>query len=121
MKSLCRLVGWTEGSFELEPPQPTQFDLELEDKTETLLMEALRQLDEYRRIEPELPPTNARYQMAHPLEVPLSTLSPVQLDILQLVHNQAELQAVLDQAPSSDLDTALAFLHLFKGGFLAPA
>ena len=71
--------------------------MELDASTEALLMDALRQLDEFKRIQTQLPAHDraaARWRM--PLTAPLRELTPEQLDVLQLVHNYGTLGGVLD-------------------------
>lgn len=119
MKSFCRIVGWEEGAFEFGPPQPdAEFLIELEDPTESLLMEALRQLDEFRRIAPDLPSPTEALGVPRPLEPSLSALKPIELDIFQLVLNYGQMQHVFDQSPATDYETAAALLSLLTRGFL---
>ena len=47
-KAIVRMLSWAHGSFELEPPDEAPVLEELEDSTEALLMDGMRQLDEYR-------------------------------------------------------------------------
>jgi hypothetical protein len=54
-KSFNRIITWEEGDFELQPPDGQEFMVELDRSTEALLMDALRLLDEYKRIEGQLP------------------------------------------------------------------
>ena len=62
--------------------------VELDRSTEALLMDALRLLDEYKRIEGQLPADErAAARSRRPLTPPLRELTPEQLDVLQLVHN----------------------------------
>ncbi len=51
-KSFNRMVAWEQGVLELAPPTGEEFMIELDESTEALLMEALRQLDELRQIRP---------------------------------------------------------------------
>lgn len=119
MKSFCRIVGWEEGTFEFGPPdEGAEFMLELEDSTESLLMEAVRQLDELRRIAGELPKPSARLSIPKPLEAPLSGLQPIELDVFQLVMNFGQTQAVFDRCPSTDFETATALLSLLSQGYV---
>jgi hypothetical protein len=113
-KSFNRIVTWEEGDFELRPAETQEFMVELDSSTEALLMDALRQLDELKRIQKDLPPEGARLGLAHPLTAPLRELSPVQLDVLQVVHNHGSLQAVLDHSEKDDVVTAEALVHLLK-------
>jgi hypothetical protein len=119
MKALCRIVGWEEGTFEFGPPEPdAEFMLELEDATESLLMEALRQLDEFRRIAPELPSPHDRLTIPRPLEPLMSNLKSLELDVLQIAHNHGMAQHVFDQSPATDFETATALLSLVSQGYL---
>ena len=117
-KSFYRLITWDKGSFELGPPDGQEFMIELEESTEALLMEALRQLDELRRIEKSLPPRSATLQVAMPLEAPLRELKPEQLDVLQLVHNYGSTALVLDKSDATDLETPTALNELIQKGYV---
>lgn len=117
-KSFNRVVRWEHGDFELLPPDDQEFMVEMEDSTEALLMEGLRQLDELRRIEKDLPSPEASLALASPLEAPLRELAPEQLDVLQLALNLGSMQAVLDRAYGSDLETCTALLALLGKGYL---
>ncbi|MEO6951583.1 MAG: DUF4388 domain-containing protein [Polyangia bacterium] len=113
-KAMFRILTWVSGSFELEAPDEKEVLEELQESTEGLLMEGMRQLDEFRRIETGLPDAAAQLAIAQPLTPPLHDLTPAELDVLQLVHNQRSVQAVLDASPKTDLDTASALLALLQ-------
>jgi pSer/pThr/pTyr-binding forkhead associated (FHA) protein len=122
MKALCRIVGWEDGQFEFgRQEEEASFVLELEDSTEALLMEALRQLDEFRRISGELPDPDGRLTIPRPLEAPLSALGPKELEVFQLVLNHGQTQAVFDKSATTDYETAGALLALVQGGYVAEA
>ena len=117
-KSFYRIVTWEEGDFELLPPDPKSFMVEMEDSTDHLLIEGLRQLDEIRRLDKELPKANASLELPVPMTAPLRSLSPDQLDILQVVYNEGALQSVLDKFPGNDVDAAAAVVDLVKRGYV---
>jgi len=117
-KSFCRIVRWEKGDFELMAPDNQDFIVELEEPTEALLMEGLRQHDELRRIEKDLPALDAPLVIARPLSAPLRELKPEQLDLLQAVHNEGSLSAVLDKADATDLEISTAVLELVRCGFV---
>jgi hypothetical protein len=108
-KAIYRLLTWTRGSFELEPPDERQVAEEITESTEALLMEGVRQLDEVTRIQNDLPPQNSRLAVPTPLAGRLRDLPPEELDVFQLVLDHGSLQAVLDHYPGSDMD---AYTHL---------
>jgi hypothetical protein len=117
-KSFNRIITWEVGDFELRPSEAQEFMVELDSSTEALLMDALRQMDEYKRIQQELPPLTAGLALAMPLTSPLRDLSPEQLDLLQLVHNQGTLAGVLDSSEQDDVVAAEAVLQLIKRDYV---
>src|SRR6185437_5649620 len=113
-KSFFRIITWEQGDFELVAADQNEFMVELEESTEALLMEGLRQLDEMRRLQGELPATTSALQIALPLEPPLRDLSAEQLDLIQLVLNHGTMQGVLDKSPLSDLEVSQGLAMLLK-------
>ncbi|MGZ3459356.1 MAG: FHA domain-containing protein [Archangium sp.] len=117
-KSFNRIVTWEQGDFELRPADPQEFMVELDSSTEALLMDALRQLDEYKRIQKELPPMATKLALAMPMTAPLRELTPELLDVLQLVHNHGSLGGVLDHSEQDDVVAAEAVLQLIKRDYV---
>jgi len=109
-KSFYRIVTWDSGSFELARPEETDFLVELEESTESLLMEAMRQLDEMKRL--ELPPRETNLAVHVPMARPLRSLEPELLDVVQLVLEHGTVGGVLDRAPGSDLDAGATLKRL---------
>jgi len=121
LKSVYRLIRWASGTFELAPPESRAFPTEIQGSTEGILMEGSRQQDEMARLEPDLPPPGVPIVLSLPLKQPLRELDPEQLDLLQLALTYPELDAILDHAPGSDLDTATQLAELFQRGYLRAA
>jgi pSer/pThr/pTyr-binding forkhead associated (FHA) protein len=117
-KAAFRMLTWMTGTFELEPPDEKSVLEEIQDSTEALLMEGMRQLDEYRRIEPDLPAREDGVGVAAPLQAALRDLQPNELDTLQLVINYGQFQAVLDRSPRTDLETAQTLLTLIQRDYV---
>jgi pSer/pThr/pTyr-binding forkhead associated (FHA) protein len=113
-KSFNRIITWEVGDFELRPADNQEFMVELDSSTEALLMDSLRQLDEFKRIQGQLPEMAAPIRLAQPLTAPLKELTPELLDVLQLVHNYGSLSGVLDHADQDDVLTAEAVVQLIK-------
>jgi len=113
-KSFNRIITWEQGDFELRPADNQEFMVELDSSTEALLMDALRQLDEYKRIQKDLPAMGARLTLAAPMTAPLRELTPELLDVLQLVHNHGSLAEVLNHAQQDDVVAAETVLQLIK-------
>ena len=117
-KSIYRMLTWETGTFELQPPDEKEFLEELDEPVEGLLMEAMRQLDEIRRLEKDLPDRGAQLALTSPLVPALKDLKPEELDLLQLVLNNGTVSVVLDKSPAPDLETYEALLKLIKGGYI---
>lgn len=113
-KSFNRIITWEHGDFELRPADNQEFMVELDSSTEALLMDSLRQLDEFKRIQGNLPDMAAPMRLAQPMTAPLKELTPELLDVLQLVHNYGSLAGVLDHADQDDVLTAEAVVQLIK-------
>ncbi|MDY7228878.1 FHA domain-containing protein [Hyalangium rubrum] len=117
-KSFNRIITWEVGDFELRPADNQEFMVELDSSTEALLMDALRQLDEFKRIQPNLPDLAQPMRLAQPMTAPLKELTPELLDILQLIHNYGSLQGVLDHSDQDDVLTAEAVMQLVKREYI---
>lgn len=120
MKSIFRMLTWQKGLFDLDPPDEREFPNEMNLSVQEVLMEGLRQLDEFNEIRNELPDLNTRLVMSQPVIPPLRDLKPEELDILQLAHNYGHLETVLNKSLSTDLDTVQIILKLIKGAYLRP-
>ncbi len=120
-KSFNRIITWEVGEFELRPPDNQEFMTELDESTEHLLMDALRQLDELRRIQGSLPPMDETLTISVPMQPALRDLSPEELDVLQLVINWGSLQGVFDNASQDDVVIANTVAELLKRGYLRGA
>jgi hypothetical protein len=115
---MFRMLTWTSGTFELEPPDEKSVLEEIQESTEGLLMEGMRQLDEMNRISHDLLPRDAALGLPSPLVAPLKDLQPPELDALQLVLNHVTVQAILDRSPRTDLETAESILKLMQKEYL---
>jgi pSer/pThr/pTyr-binding forkhead associated (FHA) protein len=116
-KALYRIFTWSQGAFTLEP-LPGDVQRELDEPTEAIIADALKQSEEARRVRERLPAGVARFELARPLRAPLKDLSPKRLDTLQLVINLGELESVLDKNPVSDLDTYRHLLFLLQKEYI---
>jgi FOG: FHA domain len=117
-KAFYRLVTWQEGFFEMDSASDEKFTREMDESTEGLLMEAMHEMDEMKRIETECPPRTASYSLTAEITEPLRSLTAEQLDVLQLVHNWHVIREVLDHSLLSDLKTCQAVLYLSKNGYI---
>ncbi|MGA2450783.1 MAG: DUF4388 domain-containing protein [Polyangiaceae bacterium] len=118
LKSLYRMLAWQSGLFDLDPAEDRVFPTELNAGVQEVLMDGIRQLDEWNRIRDELPTLSAHLEVYAPLIPPLRDLKPAELDVLQLAHNFAVFASVLNKSLATDLDTAQIVLRLIKASYL---
>jgi hypothetical protein len=117
LKGLYRMLTWQKGLFDLEPPEEREIPNEMNASVQEILMEGMRQLDEFNRIREDLPPLAARISMSAPLIPPLRDLKPEELDVLQLAHNYGVFETVLNKSLATDLETAEILLKLIKATY----
>jgi hypothetical protein len=112
------MLGWTQGSFELEPPDESAVLEEMTDSTEGLLMECMRHLDEYKVAAEKLPEMSAPIGIVRPLKGKLRDLSPEELDVFQAAMEVKTVAQLFDQSSLSDLEIAQKLVPLFEKGYL---
>jgi pSer/pThr/pTyr-binding forkhead associated (FHA) protein len=116
-KSFYRMMAWNRGSFLLDTTITAQFDNEINESVESMMMEGMRILDEIRNLG-NVPDYNATLHLAVPLVPPLRNLSPELLDTLQLVHNYGHVETVLNKSLASDLETLQDVVYLLRNEYL---
>jgi len=117
-KAIFRMLSWTQGFFELEPPDERAVLEELQDSTEGLLMEGMRQLDEHRMLSEKLPPITASITIPRPLEPKLRDLGPEELDVFQTALSADTLRTLFDESSLTDLTVAEKLKVLLDKGYL---
>lgn len=119
LKSIFRILSWEDGTFELLGPEFYEAEEKIDMPTEHILMEGLRQLDEIRHMQKQLPPLDSELVVVTPLVARLAKLGPAELDVFQLVYNYGNLQAVLNRAAIDDVEVATTILRLLKEKYIA--
>ena len=118
LKSVYRMLTWVKGVFDLDPPDEREFPNEINVSVQEVLMEGLRQMDEFNNLRDKLPDLHAKIGLTSPLNPPLRDLKPEDLDVIQLAHNFGHLETIMNKSQASDLDTAQIVLKLVKAGYL---
>lgn len=118
LKTIYRIILWTTGTFDLLPPDDKTFPKELNEPVEALLMEAMRQCDEIKRMEKDLPEPTDIILLVEPLTAKLRDLKPEQLDLLQSIINHKKMQAIIDDFQQDDLQSAEQVMQLIKAGYV---
>ncbi len=118
LKALYRMLTWEKGNFDLDPPDDREFSGAIDVTVQEVLMEGMRELDEFNRIREDLPELSAHLGVASPLIPPLRDLKPEELDVLQLCHNYGAFETVLNKSLATDLVTAEIVQKLLKASYL---
>lgn len=111
-KALGRMITWSSGEFRMEtlhgaPPTRDLAGI----PSHELILEAVRETDEIKRIKEDLPPLDSALALCIPMVPKLSDLKGDELDTLQSVLNFGTLQEAIDGSPYSD---GMAIIHLHK-------
>ncbi|HSM94052.1 MAG TPA: DUF4388 domain-containing protein [Anaeromyxobacteraceae bacterium] len=117
-KAFWRLLAWDGGAFELVPPPDPLPLATADEEVQALLMEGLRQLDEWRAQSAHLPRLDVRVEAALPMAPRLRDLGPGELDVLQAVLTGGTVQSILDRAPEPDVEVAKAIAGLIERGYV---
>ncbi len=117
-KAVYRMLEWKVGVFELEPPDTRKMEGAIDLSIQEVLMEAIRQQDEFSTVREQFPPFDARLALKTPLLAPLHQLDSRHLEILQTALNCASVQALLEKSNESDSETARIVVELIERGYL---
>ena len=118
LKAAIRILAWTRGTFDFDPPEDRTLPVTINLSVQELLMEGLRQLDELNALRHKLPDLDTRLIVPHPLGPALRELSPTEIEVFQLAYNHGHLALVLNKSQATDLDTTQAVIKLISAGFL---
>lgn len=100
-KALYRLFAWTEGSFAFRPERVT-LPMRIQTPTRALLLEGLRQLDEWRRSRASLPPLDAQVTLrVKSAELP-NVVHPLTQEVLLLLDIYSRVRDVVDHCSFPD-------------------
>ncbi len=116
-KAAFRILGWSLGTFALEPVDNTATE-RIRMTAQAYLMEGFRQQDELSQLQTRAPGLHQRLGLKSPLEAPLQQLEQHQLEVLQAAINAPNLAAALDRTKKTDLETIQDILDLIKRGYL---
>ncbi len=104
LDAVCRLFSWSQGRFEIEWKSIRRKDAVAKDPS-ALLMEALRRLDEWRRLLSDLPPLGTIFEVDyHLLAERLAEIPDEVNGVLRLFDGQRTFIQVIDDCGLSDLD-----------------
>lgn len=118
-KAIYRMLDWNVGHFEMgaysDPPAGQD---EMEDSTQMLIMEGMRQLDEQKLLMDKLGLQGAMLRVNFPLANPLKDLGSEELDLFQLLMQETSYEELLDKVSHPDLKTTEMLETLLKGKYI---
>ena len=118
-KALFRLLDWPDAQFEVDPLTELDRDESLSEKSEVLLMEGVRQLDELHHLEQEYPLVGKTIRLL-PERVPAeSELTPREAEVLGRLKETGNILEILDRLPGLDLDLYKVVVYLIRKGMAA--
>jgi CheY-like chemotaxis protein len=111
-KALFRILDWQSGSFRFEPGTVREKP-EIRTPTRSLLAEGLRQLDEWNRLSPALPPLESPVKLKiDRAELP-SIVHPLTQEVLGLLDEHDRVGDIVDHCRHSDYQV-LRTLHTLE-------
>jgi CheY-like chemotaxis protein len=114
LDAVCRLFSWTYGRFEIEWKSIRRKDA-VGKEPSTLVMEALRRLDEWRRLLVDLPPLDTIFEVDyHLLAERLAEIPDEVNGVLRLFDGQRTFIHVIDDCGLSDLDALAVIGKLYR-------
>ncbi|MFQ5696951.1 MAG: DUF4388 domain-containing protein [Myxococcota bacterium] len=117
-KALFRLLSWRTGHFEFSPT-PVEVEQRIERSTRALLLEGARQLDEWDRLRPKLPPQAARLRLRISRSRLPDIVHPLWRQVLDTAASDAPLSSIVDRCPAPDYQVLRAIQDLMARGALA--
>lgn len=116
--AIYRFLLWNEGEFELDFREVKRED-KLGVSTQGLLMEGMRRLDEWSRLQEQLPSLRTVFEVSHDeLSQRLSEIPDEINEVLRLFDGRRTLSEVLEESRGDDLVTLNAINKLYFEGFL---
>jgi pSer/pThr/pTyr-binding forkhead associated (FHA) protein len=118
-KALLRMLGWQDGSFELDSASQEEVPSEISTPLEHVLMEAARLQDELAHLaERNEMPTEA-LSLVVPSPTPWRELEPAQIDLIQAVAEGRAWSEILDTAEADDVTLTKTMISLHEAGLVS--
>jgi len=116
-KALFRLLAWSDGSFAFTP-NPVQGAPRILAPTRALLMEGMRQLDEWNRLHGSLPPAEARVVRSVSREELPQAVHPVTQEVLRLLEIYDRVGDLVDHCSYPDYQVLRTLQTLVERGLV---
>jgi len=116
-KALFRLLTWSEGSFAFRP-ESLSIPPRISATTRALLMEGMRQLDEWRRLRAELPSLDAHVSLRVRSGALPSVVHPLTQEVLLLLELYSQVGEVVDHSSYPDYQVLRTLQTLVQRGIV---
>jgi CheY-like chemotaxis protein len=115
-KALFRLLGRREGQFSFAPEKPEGAG-HIARRTDELVLDGLRQVDETAALRPRLPAPGDLVELAVPAAELPAGLHPVTAEVVRHLARPVPLAELLDRVEATDLEALEAVAALLEGGW----
>jgi CheY-like chemotaxis protein len=116
-KALFRLLSWTEGSFSFRPTSGT-VEVRITTPTRALLLEGMRQLDEWKRLRCQLPARDAHVSLRVRTAALPSVVQPLTQEVLLLLELYTQVGEIVDHSSFPDYQVLRTLLTLIQRGIV---
>ncbi len=118
-KALYRILRWEDGTFRYLPGEEN-VTRNITRSMDALLMEGMRQLDEWSSIYKLMPPPDTVLELAKSRDELPQNLRPVTQEIILLMEFYSTLAEIVEKATHTDYDICRSILGLIQKGIVRP-
>ncbi len=118
-KALFRIFRWPDGRFSYQPGEKP-VTRNISRSMDGLLMEGMRQLDEWVSIHRLMPPPSTVLKMTKSREELPLNMRPVTQEVLLLLEFYNTVEEIVEKTPHTDYDVCKSILGLIQKGILIP-
>lgn len=116
-KALYRILRWHEGTFRYIPGD-TPVNRDISRSMDALLMEGMRQLDEWDSLYKLMPPPGTVLKLSKSREELPQNMRPVTQDVLLLMEFYDTLNDIIERSTYTDYDVCQSILGLIQKGII---
>ncbi len=118
-KALYRILRWHDGTFRYIPGK-ADITRDISRTMDALLMEGMRQLDEWESLYRLLPPSGTVLKLSKSREDLPQNMRPVTQEVLLLLEFYDTVREIIEKATHTDYDVCQSILGLIQKGIITP-
>ena len=116
-KALYRILRWHDGNFRYNPG-PANVTKDISRSMDALLMEGMRQLDEWESLVKLMPPLGTVLKLSKSRDELPQNMRPVTQEVLLLMEFYNTLQDIVEKSTHTDYDVCQSVLGLIQKGII---